>query len=133
MKAKELSIFTYNNYEEIRQKYMNPPTSHTKTSLYEETPLRVQYLTLKDNKLLMIYSKDMLVRIAVFNLKNKSIVRDGVFIGSPSPLWNTSNASLAFSFETGNSLPVDSSYLHKIVKQNKYQDEGLVIIKYVIR
>ncbi len=132
-KTKGILTFTYDNYEEIRQKYMNPPKSHTKTSLYEETPLRVQYLTLKNDKLLMIYSKDMLVRIAVFNFKNKSIVRDGIFIGSPSPLWNTSNASLAFSFETGNSLPVDSSYIHKIIEMNNYKDIGPIIIKYKIK
>lgn len=131
--VKKLLTFTYDNYEEIRQKYMNPPKTHTKTSLYEETPLRIQHLAIRNNLLLMIYSKDMLVRIAVFNLKNKSIVRDGVFIGSPSPSWNTSNESLAFSFETGNSLPVDSSYIHKIIEMNNYKDIGPIIIKYKIK
>lgn len=131
--AKELLTYTYENDEEIRRKYMNPPQNQTTTSLYEETPLKIQHLAIRNNQLLMIYSKDMLVRIAEFDLKNKSIVRDGVFHGSPSPSWNALNVSLASSFETESALPVDSSYLDKIVEQNKYQDEGPVIIKYVIR
>lgn len=123
--------FTYDDYHKIIDKYKDEGKRDGDGSFPAVSPVRVKNLSLKDDTLKMIYSKDFLVRCSSVDVRNRNLIYDGVFIGSPSPEWNGERGCVfAEAFADGTGLPIDSGYLNKLDSPFVDSLSGPVVVKY---
>lgn len=123
--------FTYDDYHKIMDKYKDEGKRDGDGLFPAVSPVRVKNLSLKDDTLKMIYSKDFLVRCSSVDVRNRNLIYDGVFIGSPSPAWNGERGCvLAETFADGTGLPIDSGYLNKLDSPFGDSLSDPVVVKY---
>lgn len=131
-RADKFVSYSYNGYDEILKRYSKE--GGAEDEMFQNTPIRMISISLDDDALRFIYSKDMIVRYACIDLQKKDVVADGLFIGSPSPEWNgQQNGWIAESFVDGTELPVDSGYMKKIKYVNGKNLSGPVVVKYFFK
>lgn len=131
-KTDKFVSYSYKGYDEILKRYSNE--GGAEDDMFLSTPIMMRGISLDDDVLRLIYSKDMIVRYASIDLQKNDVVADGVFIGSPSPEWNgQQNEWIADSFVDGTELPVDSGYMEKIKYVNGKNLLGPVVVKYFFK
>lgn len=131
--VKTLVTFSYDGYEEMLKRY-GKNIEDNSMDFADHIPIRIQNLNINEDTLLMIYSKDMIVRNARISLKSLNLIEDGIFIGSPSPQWNgESNCLLTRAFADGEAFPIDEVYIDKIKCYFNKENVGDAIIKYTLQ
>ena len=122
--------FTYEGYKEVINQYRKKNNDQTEST--NQIPLaRIWNINESNDTLNLFYSKDWVIRYASIDMNNKTIIFDGIFIGSPSPKWNgLKHELIAESFSSGSGFPIDTSYIKKIDSQFDPSMIGSVIVKY---